>query len=475
MLVKTPSLLTAAGVVALSSIIAATPVTNIISKDVVVVGGGAAGAYAAVRLREDYGQSIVLIEKEGLLGGAVNTWTDPKTGTPYELGVEAFLDYGKAREFFARFNVSVNPSTQESVITRHADFTTGHWVNYTAPTAAEQFAAFEKYVKLAEQYEDMMLPGLWNFPVPGSIPEDLLLNFGDFAKKHGIEAAVPRIWEIAAVSLGDLKTQPTFYVLQSFPAPLARVFIGKGQTLYVASHRNQDIYDKVSQLLGDDVLYSSVVVRGHRTSKAVKVVAKHKDGHLTEIRAKRLLIAIPPTVANLSPFSLDKHEFRVLSKTLFTQAYAGGVASSNLPLNTSVINTAASGDWLDYPNFSLQQWYKSMDSAASYHKVMMFGDESLDSKGAKTVVEQSYKRLVEAGSLPEASGKGLEWLEFAEHGSVNVRSSLEDLKAGFIQELYSLQGHLSTWYTGAAWSAQLHTPTWAFSDTVVPRLVESLN
>lgn len=32
--------------------------------DVAVVGGGAGGAYAAVRLKEDYGKSIVLIEKE---------------------------------------------------------------------------------------------------------------------------------------------------------------------------------------------------------------------------------------------------------------------------------------------------------------------------------------------------------------------------------------------------------------------------
>lgn len=102
--------------------------------------------------------------------------------------------------------------------------------------------------------------------------------------------------------------------------------------------------------------------------------------------------------------------------------------------------------------------------ADGYHKVMMFGDETLDNKGAKAAVEQSYENLVAAGSLPEESRKGLEWLAFAEHGSVNVRASLEDLRAGFIQELYSLQGHLSTWYTGAAWSAQLHTPTWAFSD-----------
>ncbi|KAJ5197263.1 hypothetical protein N7449_007742 [Penicillium cf. viridicatum] len=470
MLPNAASLLTAASIVAMSS---ASSITQTISKDVVVVGGGAAGAYAAVRLREDYGKSIALVERRARLGGAVDTWIDPKTGMPYELGVEAFLDYGNATQFFARFNVSVHASEQELVNTRYADFSTGNFVNYTSPTAAEQLAAFQKYVELCEKYEDMMLPGLWNFPTADNIPEDLLLNFGDFARKYHIEAAVPTIWDISAVGLGQLETQPTFYVMQSFPAPLARVYIGKARTLYVASHRNQEIYDRVSDTLGDDVLYSSTVVNATRTPDGVSIIAKGADGHQTEIRAKRLLIAIPPTIPNLTPFKLDRKELSVLSKTTYTQAYAGGVVSSNLPLNTTIINTG-SGNWLDLPDLPLLQWYKNMDSPDHYHKVMVFGNETLDSGGSKALVEQSYRQLVGVGSLPEASGKGLEWLHFEYHGSVNIRASVEDLKAGFIQELYSLQGHLSTWYTGAAWSAQLHTPTWAFSDSVIPRLVEGL-
>jgi hypothetical protein len=39
----------------------------VITKDVAILGGGASGTYAAVRLREDYGKSVVLIEKEAVL------------------------------------------------------------------------------------------------------------------------------------------------------------------------------------------------------------------------------------------------------------------------------------------------------------------------------------------------------------------------------------------------------------------------
>lgn len=38
--------------------------SQIIEKDVVIIGGGASGAHAAVRLREDYGKSIVIVEKQ---------------------------------------------------------------------------------------------------------------------------------------------------------------------------------------------------------------------------------------------------------------------------------------------------------------------------------------------------------------------------------------------------------------------------
>ena len=46
----------------------------IVNKDVVILGGGASGSYAAVRLREDYGKSVLLIEKEAALVGILITW-----------------------------------------------------------------------------------------------------------------------------------------------------------------------------------------------------------------------------------------------------------------------------------------------------------------------------------------------------------------------------------------------------------------
>jgi ribulose 1,5-bisphosphate synthetase/thiazole synthase len=42
---------------------------EIIHRDVAIIGGGASGAYAAVRLRDDFNKSIALIEKQSILVG----------------------------------------------------------------------------------------------------------------------------------------------------------------------------------------------------------------------------------------------------------------------------------------------------------------------------------------------------------------------------------------------------------------------
>jgi NADPH-dependent glutamate synthase beta subunit-like oxidoreductase len=41
----------------------------IVYKDVAILGGGASGTYSAVRLREDFGKSVLLIEMEPFLVG----------------------------------------------------------------------------------------------------------------------------------------------------------------------------------------------------------------------------------------------------------------------------------------------------------------------------------------------------------------------------------------------------------------------
>ncbi|RBQ70385.1 hypothetical protein FVER14953_20802 [Fusarium verticillioides] len=51
----------------------ASPKQETIEVDVCIVGGGATGAYAAVRLREDYKKKVVVIEKANRLVSSTKT------------------------------------------------------------------------------------------------------------------------------------------------------------------------------------------------------------------------------------------------------------------------------------------------------------------------------------------------------------------------------------------------------------------
>src|SRR3954470_18383617 len=79
---------------------------NVITRDIAVIGGGATGTYAAIKLG-DLGKSVVLVEKAGRLGGHTETYTDPATGTTVNYGVSAYFNNSIVTDFFARFNVPV--------------------------------------------------------------------------------------------------------------------------------------------------------------------------------------------------------------------------------------------------------------------------------------------------------------------------------------------------------------------------------
>jgi ribulose 1,5-bisphosphate synthetase/thiazole synthase len=59
----TSTLRLAGGLIAAATVVAANWLPEIITRDVAIIGGGASGAYAAVRLKEDLNKSIVLVEK----------------------------------------------------------------------------------------------------------------------------------------------------------------------------------------------------------------------------------------------------------------------------------------------------------------------------------------------------------------------------------------------------------------------------
>ncbi|RLL97005.1 hypothetical protein CFD26_106449 [Aspergillus turcosus] len=467
------------GLAAAASLATANLVPNIIFKDVVIVGGGASGAYAAVRLRDDFGKSIALIEKQSILGGMVDSYVNPKTGVPLDFGVKLFIDAGNATGFFERFGIAMGNSSMPTVTTEYIDFITGNVVDFQLPPITDQFAAIAKFLKVVEPWEHLLQPGYYDFPKPDAIPEDLLITFGNFITKHGLQAAVPLIYESTGLGLRNMTRETTMFVLQSFGPSMARAMLGQQAMFVPASGRNQDLYDAIAKDLGDDILYSSTVIRSWRTEYGVSLTVKNsKTGKITLITAHRLLLAIEPTAANMAPFDLDDNERSILSKFTYTNEYTGLVNNSAFATNYSYFNlpaAAAPNNYLMLPDgsFTVRIDYLGGDNI---FRVTTVGEETLDPAGAKRLVEKEFDTLLKAGRLLEPyEGQKLSWVDFSVHGPMHARVSVADVEDGFFQKLYALQGGRSTWWTGGAFSVNFQTTLWQFDELLFPEILKGLN
>ncbi|EEY22431.1 amine oxidase [Verticillium alfalfae VaMs.102] len=388
---------------------------NVIEKDVVVLGGGASGAHAAVRLREDYGKSVIVVEKKAQLGGHVATYIDPDTEVPYDFGVNSYTEYPGAEDFFARFNVSLSPPTRVPLTTTYADFNSGEIQGgYVLPAAADTTAALRKYLEVCGK---------------------------------------------------------------AFGAPIARSFVGLAGSWVPSSRRNQELYDNIAALLDDDVLYSSTVVESQRTDDGVTLrVRTRGSSRDTVIRAKRLLISFEPTIANLRGIEIDEEERGVFSEWEWSTVYVGIAKHSSLPVSGSLTNTPAAAvpnHWLELPVNPFVGRFDYM--GGENFRVLVTGEASTDSCEAQRMVKRAFRTLAEAETIPAIGNQTLQFAAWSDHGAMHLHVASDTLRDGFITRKYGLQGRSSTFYTGGAWSAQFTTILWEYNNQyLLPKLVASL-
>lgn len=392
--------------------------------------------------------------------------------------MNSFNDYGPAKAFFERMGVPVSVPPRNVLTTQYADFTTGAAVNFTPPANADRTAALARFLNVTAPWENYFLPGYWNFPAPADIPADLLLPFGQFVAKYNLEAAVNQVFQVTGMGTGDMLNSLTLYVLGAFGQPMIRAFLGQGATFTPNSRRNIDLYNAVQAKLGDAVLLNTQVVQSLRTPIGHTLWTKSADGKSTIVIARKLLIAIEPTPANMEPFNLDFTEQTLLSKFHYQSIHAGLVSHPSLPRSGSVVNTPAAASPANYnvlpkPNYNVR--FDHMGGGSDLFRVLMVGDESFDKTKAQALVRQSFAKLVQAGTLPAGAtadpGAELEIRAWADHGAMHMHVDASELKTGFIQKLYALQGRRETWWTGGAFAVQFQAILWAFDDILLPKML----
>ena len=474
------SLLSAASAVAATSsppspVLPASAAQHIINVDVAIVGAGASGAYAAIRLKEDFGKSIAVIDKSSRLGGHVSTFDDLSTGKPFDFGVNSYNDYGPAKDFFNRLGISFSPAPRVALTQRFVDFQTGRPVAYEPSSNQDRKAALQKFLTVTEPYEKFLLPGYWNFPQPRDIPEDLLLPFAQFVNKYNISACANQVFEVTGMGVGDFQNSLTMYVLSAFNQPMIRTFLGNGTIFTPNSRRNIEVYEKIQARLGSDLLLGSTVVQIERANNGHSLwVENGTTGRYTLVKAKKLLIAIQPTKQNMEPFNLDRTEKAVFDKLEQSVVHCGIVTHPSLPIDVSIVNIPAAGAPANYmalpkPNFNARFDY--MGGNSTNWRVLMVGKKDLNKDKAQGIANKNFEDMVKRGTLSSGGPTNLGIKAWSEHGAMHMHASAREIRNGFIQRQYALQGHKGTWWTGGAFSHQFQAVLWAFDDVLITKML----
>jgi hypothetical protein len=115
-----------------------------------------------------------------------------------------------------------------------------------------------------------------------------------------------------------------------------------------------------------------------------------------------------------------------------------------------------------------------MGAGSDLFRVLMVGDGAFSKEKAQALVREDFARLVKAGTLPKTAdpAKELEFRAWADHGAMHMNVAASELRSGFIQKLYALQGRRDTWWTGGAFSVQFQAILWAFDDVLLPKMFE---
>jgi len=444
---------------------------RIVNVEVAIVGGGASGTYGAVRLREDFNTSIIVIEPRDYLGGHVSTYTVPEANTTLEYGVQSYVRNQAALDFYARFNIGTQSFAAKRLTAINFDVETGARLeDYISPAANATNAALRRWLDIVTKYEYMLEPGYWNFPQPQDIPAELLIPVENFVKQNELEAAIPRIVSISGVGYGGIRHLLTFNSIQAFGATLTRQVLNGELLLPIGS--NSLIYQLALALLHKDVLLSTTVQSVQRHSDGATLLVKQGEKEY-QINAKRILYTAPPSLTALEPYNLDDKEKSVFSQWAVDGEWIGVAKIPCIPENSS-INYIPSAV---VPNdqVAIKDWPYSLrfdftgPTGLGLFRVILGANYTISSDEYKRLVLEGVQKIQDSGTV--AGDCTVEFKAMSDHTRLVWKQSAVQLKGGFVQELYSLQGYKNMWYTGSVWGAPYSSTLWAFTDTVLPKLL----
>lgn len=439
----------------------------VVERDVVVIGGGSSGTYAAIRLQEE-GHSVVVLEKEDQLGGHTVTYTDPDTDLPFNMGVIVYHDSPIVRNYFGSLGVAVRKAGFGGGQGFY-DFSTGRSVPGYKPVATEAFAAATQ--KFAKIFQDKYPYLSLGYDVPDPVPEELLAPYAQFIETNGLGDVVQQANNFAGCN-GNLLERPTLYGLKAF-SPLLLKAIADG-FINAASGDNHDLYSAAQRRLesSQSVVLRSRIKKVKRSDRGVQVWIKTPEGNVL-VKAKKLVLAIPPTIESLKSIGLDltskeKHLFKKFDSFLYGSTV---FTHDGLDANKNYVNVGADTPFnlLKLPgsfNFApLASGNITTDKTSAYFCSL---DPSMPEDDIKGLVKGELDNLAREGNIGEGEP---DFLYFSNHAPFHIHVSPKDILDGFYKKLYALEGQKSTFWTGAAFVDNDSALIWTWTESYLLQLI----
>lgn len=432
-----------------------------VRRDVCILGGGSSGTYAAVHL-QDLGASVALVERSHRLGGHAETYVDPVSSVPIDIGVVVLENIPIVNDYFGRFGVALAPASFQAPGTTYVDFTTGQEVAYSPPDPAATGAALGQYRQILATQFPYLEEG---FQLPDPVPEDLVRPFFDFVEKYQLHALFPLAFQYGQ-GAGDMLRNPAIFTMKLFGAAVVDAILGGGFS--VVPNGVSGLYDAAHAALGDDVWTSASirrVCRGRRGRFPVEVVLDTPEG-LVEVTCKKLLVAFPPRPRSFRPFDFDRHEAALFDRLQVNHYSTGVVELSELPPMTSIQNVGV-GTPFDLP--SLPGTYGLNPTGAPGLWNVKYGSPfPVSDFAVQTAIIHDLRKMADAGTFD------LQFERFAifkNHTPFHIQATSRDVARGFYDRLNALQGYRDTFYTGATFQTNDSSQIWRFTAALLPSIV----
>lgn len=394
-------------------------------------------------------------------GGHTETYTDPATGIKDNYGVVVFHDLPIVHEYFARLKVplgTANLAPPGPVTNLFVNLRTGKsFPHFIPPNPSDALAEYGRQLLKYPFVEE-------GFDLPDPVPKDLLLPYHAFMTKYHLEDALPFLFGFQQ-GLGDILNIPTLYMFKNLGIDLIRILQGTKVFLNAAGGDNSALYQNATVELGSSVLLNSQVVAVERSQRSgVELVVKTPSGKKL-IRAKKVLVTIPPTLTNLHPFNLDDQEQQIFGTFIQRYYYTAVIRNSGIPGNTAISNI---GNDSPYRVPTLPAIYDiSPAKIPGHHDVKFISTTLLSSEQVKREIVAAVKRLPLNTTTPE-------FAVFSAHVPFELTVPANAIKRGFYRRLDGLQGKKHTFFTGAAFHTHDSSLLWQLTEKTLNRLLKDL-